>query len=1383
MSALLTVLLHFSAIIVILCASEPEVLNDISIKILTDSDSPCPPTEQCLTLEQFRRNASQYSRSNISLTLEFLPGDHRLTAPVTFNAVSNLTLLSRTENANIICFNKSNHTVHFTFKNIMIGELTRLTFLECGLNDHYAAFKIINSSNLTIKECMILDSKGVALKAEFSNITMYKSTFSNSSSNHQGDILHISKSDLSIAECKFHNSEGTIVKADHSNIMIYKSEFTDSLTHVLDIDGGQVSDVGSLYYNNCPAYAVVKSNSSVLNFRSCRFYTNYGRLFLAINTILVLNLSEVANNIARYFIFLIQYSDSTIRIENSYIKENEARLGILQFLYSCILLKNVTIFKNIVSIGEVLSIIESTLQLESNDNNVILIAANRGKNGVIDLQESEVNITGKVMYFNNFGTFLIINSRVRFFNDTIFKNCKGSITRSSTSRLFPEGGAINFVGSKIWFYDSVTFVNNTRINVGGGFRAIRSEVYILESIQVSKNQAKHRGSGIYLYKSSFICMKQCNISENGMNSKSSRGGGIYAFDSKIVLGSTGEPNNVSFVMKSNIATVGGGIYFEANSRLQIPKGVQYTLIFEQNHAIANEGKAIYIDDNTYLDTCEEYMPCFLQVALQQQQPRNYEQNSIQIVGNATETKYSIFGGLLNKCFTNDEFNYYDYSFTTGIEYLETVMTNISGLITSNAVHIQFFQMESTLSLKKSVKKGEEFTVKVCALDQVDNKVGANISSSLINKHTISYLKQDQYFQNVSAECSNLTFNVYSLKNTEVLSINLEGHCKGGSNSDALLVNINFTECTCPVGFYAFNQLRVPECRCECDPKILSLQIECNSSTVIKRSRYWIAYDNCTGFLLHPFCPYDFCYPPDTVISIDLEFPKGSDAQCNFNHSGLLCGQCKSGYSLSLSSSRCVQCPEINWPWALLIVTVNLIAGFVLVILILVLNLSVSIGTLNGLIFYANILAADTSLFLSFSKPNFQTIFVAWLNLDLGFDVCYFKGMDAYSKAWLNISFPIYVIFVLILIILISKYSSRFGNFIGRWNPVSTLATLLLLSYTKLLRVIITALSFTTVTYPTGKQKLVWLQDASVKYFGLKHFPLSLVAIAIIFVGFVYTILLFFWQWILRLPNRRIFKWARNTRLNLFIEANLAPYKAKYRYWFGLLLLVRMALYLGIATEKSRESVTVVLAIGLIAASILLLRTFLGNNVYRNRSIGYINSSFFYNLLALSLARLYCLNSSPCRKRSSIISIGLAFILFVIILSYHILNILLEINCFRYLIASIEQILHLRRLKIRLIDDPRFKNAQESELQEAGITEPTFTEVILSPTKRSKGANEISGSADEENRHRMENEETVMNDSCSGVGDDDHVCKQKTHQKGKRWTDSNRLREPLLSLQD
>ena len=787
---------------------------------------------------------------------------------------------------------------------------------------------------------------------------------------------------------------------------------------------------------------------------------------------------------------------------------------------------------------------------------------------------------------------------------------------------------------------------------------------------------------------------------------------------------------------------------------------------------------MYINDDSYLGTCTEiYVQCFLQVSL----PSDSQGSQIQIIGNVT--KNTLFGGLLDKCLIKDAFSGDD--FTKGIDYLKTMTRdqNISRMITSNAVRVQFCRLQST-TMSINIKKGENFNVQVVALDQVNHSVKASISSRLNLPSIYSYLEDNQCTQPISAKCTNLSFNVHSLNDSETLYISLESQCSNKENGRALHVYITFEECTCPMGFYVLRSRKyIKDCKCACDRRISPYAelSQCNLSSVVRKNGCFIGYSNDTGFLVHPFCPYDFCLPPTTPdsISIDLKLRNGSDTQCASNRAGLLCGKCKPGYSLSLSSSHCLKCPEINWPWALLIITVNIIAGVVLVVTILVMNLTVSIGTLNGLIFYANVFAADSNLFLSFTEQNFFTVFLAWLNLDLGIDVCYFKGIDAYTKAWLDIMFPIYVIAVLILIIIISRCSSRFGAFIGRWNPVATLATLLLLSYTKLLRAVITILSVTVITYSTGQQKTVWLQDASVKFFGVKHFPLGLLAIFIVVSGFVYTALLFSWQWLLRLPNRRIFKWIRNTRLNLFMEANLAPYKAKYRYWYGLHLFVRMALYLGIATEKSHESVTIVLVIGLIAASILLLRTFLGNDVYRKRLVGYLNSSFYYNLLALSLARLYCQNSTLCQERASKISITLAFILFICILFYHILRTLLEIRRFRYLIASIEQILHLRKLRIRLIDDPIFKKNQESEMQETGVILPTSTEVTLSPNKHSsdheegdKCVSKISpdgeccsvqesdiSSADQLN---VASEEISLNDYF----DNENDCKQKIRRKGK-----------------
>ena len=82
---------------------------------------------------------------------------------------------------------------------------------------------------------------------------------------------------------------------------------------------------------------------------------------------------------------------------------------------------------------------------------------------------------------------------------------------------------------------------------------------------------------------------------------------------------------------------------------------------------------------------------------------------------------------------------------------------------------------------------------------------------------------------------------------------------------------------------------------------------------------------------------------------------------------------------------------------------SIIAGVILVAAILVLNLTVAVGTLNGLIFYANIAAANSSFL--FPSRSIFSITVAWMNLELGIDTCFFEGMNVYWKMWIELLFP------------------------------------------------------------------------------------------------------------------------------------------------------------------------------------------------------------------------------------------------------------------------------------------------------------------------------------------------------------------------------------------
>ena len=87
---------------------------------------------------------------------------------------------------------------------------------------------------------------------------------------------------------------------------------------------------------------------------------------------------------------------------------------------------------------------------------------------------------------------------------------------------------------------------------------------------------------------------------------------------------------------------------------------------------------------------------------------------------------------------------------------------------------------------------------------------------------------------------------------------------------------------------------------------------------------------------------------------------------------------------------------------------------------------------------------------------------------------------------LLLAFPAFITFLVAMIIKLSYHFSIFGRLIGKKDPVATLATLILLSYTKLLQTIITAFSSATLGYPDGSKKSVWLPDATVWYLTSKH---------------------------------------------------------------------------------------------------------------------------------------------------------------------------------------------------------------------------------------------------------------------------------------------------------
>ena len=199
---------------------------------------------------------------------------------------------------------------------------------------------------------------------------------------------------------------------------------------------------------------------------------------------------------------------------------------------------------------------------------------------------------------------------------------------------------------------------------------------------------------------------------------------------------------------------------------------------------------------------------------------------------------------------------------------------------------------------------------------------------------------------------------------------------------------------------------------------------------------------------------------------------------------------------------------------------------------------------------------------------------------------------------------------------------RYASLIGKKDPVATLATLILLSYAKLLSTTITALSFTVLQYPDRSLDYVWLADGNIRYFSGKHKPLALAAILIVLIGLPYTILLSLWQWIVRAPRWRVLAWSRNSKLNAFIDTYHVPYNRKYRFWTSLLLVVRVVLYITASVTVSSTPQTLPLITAILVGAIFLLKGAIGlqehsrespyNNVLQPSHFCYLESVQFQN---------------------------------------------------------------------------------------------------------------------------------------------------------------------------
>ncbi len=432
---------------------------------------------------------------------------------------------------------------------------------------------------------------------------------------------------------------------------------------------------------------------------------------------------------------------------------------------------------------------------------------------------------------------------------------------------------------------------------------------------------------------------------------------------------------------------------------------------------------------------------------------------------------------------------------------------------------------------------------------------------------------------------------------------------------------------CPIGLY-FNSNRS---KCTCSDLLKSKGIKCEASTrsLEVPPLTWIGKINGRE-AIQTYCQY--CQI-DKVMSIQTL--DDTDKLCrSLYRTGVLCGACISNFSLQLGGYKCSDCSKSTYKGILLLIGFA-VTGFVMVILLLRFNLTVSTGFINGLIFYSNIVYLNSDTLLPLQGDSDRThldnviiilsTFKAWMNLDFGIVTCFFHGYDTYLSTWMQFVYPLYIWLIIVTIVLASRYSSRISK-LTTSNTVSVLATLLLLSYAKLLKTSIEVASFTEAEFlnDSSKQRL-WLLDGNIEYLDRKHLPLFLMSLTMTLAYLIpFTLLISLGPILQARSHYKFLKWIN--KLKPFLDAFYGPYTIKYRYWPGLLLLARLSVFSTHAFfslgDGSFRLMTVSVMVAVLLATWIVIGRTNETSLHRKRLLNYLEVFLHLNLGIFAAASIY-----------------------------------------------------------------------------------------------------------------------------------------------------------------
>ena len=245
-------------------------------------------------------------------------------------------------------------------------------------------------------------------------------------------------------------------------------------------------------------------------------------------------------------------------------------------------------------------------------------------------------------------------------------------------------------------------------------------------------------------------------------------------------------------------------------------------------------------------------------------------------------------------------------------------------------------------------------------------------------------------------------------------------------------------------------------KCECYNNRDNDIVQCQDDRAEIKLGYW--YGIIFEKPITSLCPINYCnFDHHTETRNNFySLPRAVDGQCSLHRTGVVCSDCKSGYTLAYDSFDCINVNKCSPGMTVLVVALTFLYWIVIVTVLFVLTYyfgtQVSSGYFNGVIYFYSIVDVLLVSNLYIIDGLFYTVAVlssfAKLTPQFLGRLCFVKGLDAIDQQFIHYSHALCISFILVGISIAAKYFRKLAFYVN--HCISRVTFLfLLLSYTSI----------------------------------------------------------------------------------------------------------------------------------------------------------------------------------------------------------------------------------------------------------------------------------------------------------------------------------------------